>query len=417
MGYDIIYNTMITTPIKTHTSAQKSLFQSRVFYPIDATTEGIKYIGSKKEIVPRIIAILQLLQQQTDVKSVLDGFSGSTRVSQALAKNGFTVITNDTAIYSKICAECYLLTKKQKQYYDLKIEKLNALQGKIGWFSEHYGGVDNQGMSIGQDGKKKMWQLHNTKKLDAMLEYIHKEQDQQDKSVLLTSLMLGLDKVDSSLGHQVSYLKKWSQRSYNTLFLKTPNFIASNKNHQVHNKDIFELIKNIKPDVAYYDPPYCSNNDKMPASRVRYSSYYHLWTSICLNDTPEVFGACNRRKDTSDRIATSVFENFKKDNKTGEYITSIKIKELIQNTNAKCVMLSYSSSGRTDKKSLQKILSALNYKFLFYEFDYKKNIMHSLQSTNEWTNHHKNKEYLILIDKTHTLDLEKLEQQFLAIGS
>ena len=286
------------------------------------------------------------------------------------------------------------------------------MQGKLGWFSEHYGGINNKGLSIGRDGKKKMWQLHNTKKLDAILERIHNEQDQQDKSVLLTSLMLGLDKVDSSLGHQVSYLKKWSQRSYNSLFLKTPSFVAGNKNHHVYNEDIFELIQDIKPDVAYYDPPYCSNNDKMPASRVRYSSYYHLWTSICLNDTPEVFGACNRRKDTSDRVAASVFENFKKDNKTGEYITSIKIKELIQNTNAKCVIFSYSSSGRTNKKSLQKILNVLNYPFLFYEFDYKKNVMHSLQSTNEWTNNHKNKEYLILIDKTRSLNLEKLDQQF-----
>ena len=408
---------MITTPVKTQRLTQKPLFQNREFYPVDVATQGIKYIGSKKEILPRIITILQLLQQQTDVNSVLDGFSGSTRVSQALAKNGFTVIANDTAIYSKVCAECYLLTRQQKQYYDAKIEKLNALQGEIGWFSERYGGVDNHGVSIGQDGKKKMWQLHNTKKLDAMLEHIHQENNLQDKNVLLTSLMLALDKVDSSLGHQVSYLKKWSQRSYNTLFLKTPDFIINNKNHQVHNKDIFELIKDIKPDVAYYDPPYCSNNDKMPASRVRYSSYYHLWTSICLNDAPEVFGACNRRKDTSDKVATSVFESFKKDDKTGEYITSIKIKELIQNTNAKCVILSYSSSGRTNKKSLQKILNALNYNFLFYEFDYKKNIMHSLQSTNEWTNHHKNKEYLIIIDKTHALNLEKLEQQFLAMSS
>ena len=408
---------MITTLTKTHFVARKSLFQNEELYPVDVQTEGIKYIGSKKEMLPKIIALLYLLKQQTNVESVLDGFSGSTRVSQALAKYGFTVITNDTAIYSKVCAECYLLTKKPKRYYDSKIEKLNALQGKLGWFSEHYGGIDNQGLSIGQDGKKKMWQLHNTKKLDAILEHIHNEQDQQDKSVFLTSLMLGLDKVDSSLGHQVSYLKKWSQRSYSPLFLKTPAFIPSNAKHQVYNKDIFELMTHIKPDVAYYDPPYCSNNDKMPASRVRYSSYYHLWTSICLNDTPEVFGACNRRKDTSDRVAASVFENFKRDTETGEYITSIKIKELIQNTDAKCVIFSYSSSGRTDKESLQKILNGLNYQFLFYEFDYRKNVMHSLQSTNEWTNYHKNKEYLLLIDKTRSLDLEKLDQQFLTTGS
>ena len=64
-----------------------------------------------------------------------------------------------------------------------------------------------------------MWQLHNTRKLDAMLESIHEEKDEQDKNILLTSLILMLDKVDSSLGHQVSYLKEWAKRSYNELTL------------------------------------------------------------------------------------------------------------------------------------------------------------------------------------------------------
>ena len=43
-------------------------------------------------------------------------------------------------------------------------------------------------------------------------------------------------------------------------------------------------------DLAYYDPPYGSNNDKMPPSRVRYASYYHVWTTIIQNDRPELFG-------------------------------------------------------------------------------------------------------------------------------
>ena len=131
----------------------------------------------------------------------------------------------------------------------------------------------------------------------------------------------------------------------------------------------------------------------------------------------EVFGAVSiAEKTQAIKLLQSVFESFKKDNKTGEYITSIKIPELLQNTNAKCVILSYSSSGRTNKKSLQKILNALNYNFLFYEFDYKKNIMHSLQSTNATDKStSKNKEYLIIIDESHALNLEKLGQQFLAM--
>ncbi len=396
---------------------QNQLFKDSdfIFKPKNLETEGVKYIGSKKEILPKILLILELLKKQIDINTVLDGFSGSTRVTQALAKNDFNVISNDTAIYSKIFAECYLMTKKDIGYYAKKIDTLNDLEGKDGWFSAHYGGAENNGLSVGGDGKKKMWQLHNTRKLDTMLEVIHAEKDQQDKSVLLTSLMLGLDKVDSSLGHQVSYLKEWASRSYNTLKLSVPHYWVNNGKHDIHNKDIFKLIEEITVDVAYYDPPYCSNNEKMPASRVRYNSYYHIWTSVCLNDTPEVFGVCNRRKDTSDKTAISVFEEFRRDLETNEYITTLQIKKLIERTKAKCIIFSYSSSGRTDKKSFKKILNELDLNFLFYEFDYKKNIMHALKSTNEWINEQGNREYLIMIDKQGGVDFEEIERNLTSV--
>jgi adenine-specific DNA methylase len=48
-------------------------------------------------------------------------------------------------------------------------------------------------------------------------------------------------------------------------------------------------------DLAYFDPPYGSNNEKRPPSRVRYAAYYHLWTSICRFDRPILFGKAQRR--------------------------------------------------------------------------------------------------------------------------
>ncbi len=48
-------------------------------------TEGIKYAGSKLKLLPHILR----LAHQTGAKSVLDGFSGTTRVSQALSQSGY----------------------------------------------------------------------------------------------------------------------------------------------------------------------------------------------------------------------------------------------------------------------------------------------------------------------------------------
>ena len=212
-------------------------------------TQSIKYIGSKKNILGKILKIISVLASKEKIVSILDGFSGSTRVSQMLANNGYKVLANDTASYSKILAECYLLNKKEKTFYKKKIEHLNNLTGIKGWFSKNYGGNGNKRVSIGEDGKKKMFQSHNTKKLDAIILEIYKEKENIVKSTLLTSLMLALDKVDSSLGHQVSYLKEWANRAYNTMNLEVPNYTIHKTRNQVYGEDILQFIKKVEVDL------------------------------------------------------------------------------------------------------------------------------------------------------------------------
>ena len=94
--------------------------------------------------------------------------------------------------------------------------------------------------------------------------------------------MLALDKVDNTLGHYVSFLRRWSPRSfrnpsnfksaygYRTLIASCTRFLK---------KDIFTLLPKIRADLSYFVPSYGSNNEKMPPSRVRYASYYHIWAN------------------------------------------------------------------------------------------------------------------------------------------
>ena len=95
-----------------------------------------------------------------------------------------------------------------------------------------------------------------------------------EKSILLTSLILALDKVDSTLGHYASYLREWSPRSFNTMKLLMPLMETKSTSHKVMNKDIFQAFYKVKADLSYFNPPYGSNNEKMPPSRVRYASYF-----------------------------------------------------------------------------------------------------------------------------------------------
>jgi len=352
-------------------------------------TEGIKYAGSKLKILPNIIDIISELE----VKKVLDGFSGTTRVSQAFAKLGFDTTSNDIAVWSETFGKCYLLNDKPKQQYQKLIDHLNSLKGYDGWFTKHYGGDKNE-------AGKKPFQRKNTQKLDAIRDEIDKlNLSEIEKAVALASLILALDSVDSTLGHYAAYLSEWSPRSYNDLILEVPNLFVSTGQNNVIRGDIFETIKNHEFDLAYFDPPYGSNNDKMPPSRVRYSSYYHIWTTVILNDKPKLFGKVNRREDSRDQIASSVFEEFRKDS-DGKFIAMQAIKKLIEKTNSKYILLSYSSGGRATKEELMDIISSTGKLLKALEVDYKHNVMASMRWTNEWINSdRKHFEYLFLMEK------------------
>ena len=382
-------------------------------------TQGIKYTGSKREILPVLLELVKPL----NVKTVLDGFSGTTRVSQALKQSGYTIYANDIADWSKVFGECYLLNRKPASYYLPLINHLNNLPGKYGWFSENYGGEPNGGSATQKDGRKRIWQLHNTKKLDAIREEIDKiAKDEIEKSVLLTSLIIAMDKVDSSVGHQVSYLKKWAPRAYNTMKMGVPRLIIDDKQHRVYQKDIFDLVNDVEVDLAYYDPPYGSSNELMPPSRVRYASYYHIWKTICLNDRPKLVGAANRREDVGDTISGSIFEEFRK-NEKGQYIVIEALERLIKNTPAKYIVLSYNNNGRATFKAIIGILKNLKKKISIIEMDYKKNVMATItRTTKEWINdaNGKNKEYLFLLQKNGRerhipeIEVEKIDIRNLA---
>ena len=366
--------------------------------PVDVPeTEGIKYTGSKLKLLPYILDLVS----QTGARTVLDGFAGSTRVSQALAKSGYRVVSNDIAVWSEVFGKCYLLNDKPKTNYEYLIQDLNKTTPVDGWFSQHYGGDANNGCAIQQDGLKKPWQLHNTRKLDGIRERIDAlKLSDTERAVALTSLMLALDRVDNTLGHYVSYLKDWSPRSYNELHLEIPQVFPTQASHEVVREDVFHASTR-DVDLAYYDPPYGSNNEKMPPSRVRYASYYHLWTTVCLNDKPDLFGKAMRRTDTSDIVASSVFEEFRRNPETGRYIAVEAIERLMKSTSARWVLLSYSSMGRSTSEELHQILGNVGQLVDVRKIDHQKNVMSGMKWTNEWLSQteKKNQEFLFLIDK------------------
>lgn len=394
--------------------------QSRsVFVP---ATEGVKYAGSKLKLLPHIIPMVCGLR---DVETILDGFSGSTRVSQAFYQTGrFRVVSNDISAWSEVFARCYLQADRSADYYQGLINRLNGLEGREGWFTATYSPsiVVDERLARAEVGGKAMvkqpFQRKNLLRLDAIREEIAAwrasgEIDHTTESVLLTSLMLALDRVDSTIGHFTSYLKQWSKRSYGDLHLRLPRLCFNPKfpRAEVRRGDIFDLLNpqekrqtlhlggNGGGLLAYYDPPYGSNNTKMPPSRVRYASYYHFWTSVVLNDRPAVFGRAGRREDSRDMVSASVFEDYHA-LADGRHVAMDAIDHLIAQTPARYILLSYSSSGRATRDELLDILHAHGRLRQTLSLDHANHVMSRMQWTQKWLNaDDDHKEYLFLLEK------------------
>ena len=133
---------------------------------------------------------------------------------------------------------------------------------------------------------------------------------------------------------------------------------------------------------------------------MRYAAYYHLWTSICLYDRPQLFGKANRRADTSDSVAASVFEDFRSD-ADGEFLAVKAIRRLLAESTAPHIILSYSSGGRATAEELHDVIASSGKLLETLEIDYRRNVMAGMKWTNEWLRDADapNREFLFLIER------------------
>lgn len=83
----------------------------------------MKYLGSKKDLIPAI------LQYAPEASSVLDAFSGTSRVGQAFKKKGCVVVSNDHNEYARTIAGCYIVANKGIEHeVQPVLDELNALR-------------------------------------------------------------------------------------------------------------------------------------------------------------------------------------------------------------------------------------------------------------------------------------------------
>lgn len=270
----------------------------------------VKYIGSKRALLPWIMGAIETIDRQEPVESVADLFSGTARVGHALKKRGFYVISNDLMSYAHVLAQA-LVEADARTYSRERLEpilrRLDDLPPRAGWFTQAY------------CERARYFQPHNGGRIEAIREGLEREAqgDPLLRAILLTSLMLAADRVDSTTGIQMAYLKRWSKRSYNALRLEYPPLLPGRG--QALQGDALEVAKGLEADVFYLDPPYNQHS---------YLGNYHLWETLTLWDRPQTYGIAQKRLDVQQR--KSAFNSRREaDEAMQRLLGSIKARHLV----------------------------------------------------------------------------------------
>jgi adenine-specific DNA-methyltransferase len=255
--------------------------------PLVGSLALIKYLGSKRRLVPLLGEVVAAAGGTT----ALDLFTGTTRVAQQMKRRGLAVTAVDTARYSEIFARAYVATDARRvDPADLRaaVDHLRSLPGKPGYFTETF------------CVRSRYFQPFNGERIDAVREAI--ERDYRDSPlypVLLTSLIEAADRVDSTIGVQMAYLKEWAPRSYRQLDLRVPALLPGEG--RAVRGDACQLAGSLgEYDVAYLDPPY---------NQHRYFTNYHIWETLVAWDSPSHYGVACKRTDSRDEHTKSVFNS------------------------------------------------------------------------------------------------------------
>jgi adenine-specific DNA-methyltransferase len=275
----------------------------------------IKYIGSKRRLVPVLGDLLAL----SGASTALDLFTGTTRVAQEFKRRGAEVSAVDTARYSEVFARCHIATDAadvDKDDLREALRYLASLPGECGYFTETF------------CVRSRYFQPFNGERVDAIRNALDREfAGSPLLPILLTSLIDAADRVDSTTGVQMAYVKDWAPRSFNPLELRQPELFFG-RGWAIRG-DACEVVRQLpRVDVAYLDPPY---------NQHRYFTNYHIWETLVAWDAPEPYGIACKRLDSREASTKSIFNSKRQ--------MPVALRRVIGEVNAEIVMLSYNNES------------------------------------------------------------------------
>ena|ERR1035437_1834039 len=307
----------------------------------------MNYLGSKTRLIE------PLIQRAVDDLGLtsgkfLDAFAGTHAVGIAMQSRGWSVYANDIQSYSYHIGRAKLNTTplefkslggsifdKDTPIADrlaLVVYRLNFME-----YPKHNDWFWNNYCENGSAGR-----LYFSARNGAVIQTARNLIDSWDltsleRSVLIAAVIEGADKIANVATVYYSYLKKLKPSAKRDILI-APIDLAKGLEAHVSSLDVIDFVGSVKgADVLYLDPPYNAR---------QYAGYYHMLETIALWDNPTIAGVGGVRP-WSDKKSDWC-------NREGAIRA---LRHTWSATDAKVIMLSYSSDGLMTDDDIMDILT------------------------------------------------------------
>lgn len=292
----------------------------------------IKYLGSKRLLVGAIVDVVARIRAAgLPADTIADLFSGTSRVGLALKRAGHRVIANDHNAYAHALATCYVQADRDVHHDAATrlIAELDALPPAPGYFTRTF------------CEEARFFRPENGARVDAIRDRIAAlALPPELEAIALVSLMEAADRVDSTTGVHMAYLKAWAPRALNPLALRVPELLprAPAGAGLALQLDAALAAREVEADIAYLDPPY---------NQHKYLGNYHIWETLVRWDHPEVYGVARKRIDCKER--RSPFNSRRS--------IAAALEDVVMAARCTSLIVSYSNEGYLRRDELEAILS------------------------------------------------------------
>lgn len=307
------------------------------------TSHLITYLGNKRKLLPFINSAIERVKKEVgkDKITAVDGFSGSGVVARLLKNHTTELISNDFEQYAKTVNTAFLTNSSDIDKVRLKkaIDYLNENRLKPTdseyFITKNYAPEDDDNIKLGE---RVFYTHNNALAIDNIRYMIEHDIDEDLRIFCLAELLVkasihnntsgvfkGFHKKDG-IGHFGGAGENALERIKGDIYLDMPIFSKAENNTKVFCEDTNELVKKLdEVDLVYYDPPY---------NQHPYGSNYFMLNII------------NGGKPVKIQDGVSgIAEDWQRSAYNKPQPAYEAMDDLIKNTKAKYILISYNNEG------------------------------------------------------------------------